>query len=156
MTRHSGWLLPLALLSLPLLAAPPATIAPPAPSAAPAPRYAALVEEAKRKIRRITVQKLSARLKAEGASLYLIDVREQAEWAGGHLPGALHLSKGVIERDIESLVPGPETAIVVYCGSGGRSALAAESLMRMGYTNVFNLEGGYRAWTQAGLPTVKD
>ncbi len=84
----------------------------------------------------------------------LIDVREESEYRGGHAAGAKHLSKGVLEVEIEEQVPNTDQAIICYCGGGGRSALAADSLQRMGYTNVKSLAGGLRAWKQAGLPTL--
>jgi rhodanese-related sulfurtransferase len=81
-----------------------------------------------------------------------VDVREESEWAKGHLPGAEHLGKGIIERDVEQKVPDTGAEIVLYCGGGFRSALAAENLQKMGYTNVWSMDGGYRGWTEAGLP----
>jgi len=83
-------------------------------------------------------------------------VREESEWARGHLPGAIHLGKGVIERDIEQRVPEKNAPLVLYCGGGFRSALAAENLQKMGYTNVVSMDGGWRGWTEAGYPTAKD
>jgi rhodanese-related sulfurtransferase len=85
----------------------------------------------------------------------LIDVREADEYAAGRIPGAEHLSKGIIERDIETTVPDPNAEIVLYCGGGFRSALAAENLQKMGYTKVWSLAGGWRDWTAAGNPTEK-
>jgi rhodanese-related sulfurtransferase len=85
----------------------------------------------------------------------LIDVREDSEWAAGHARGAQHMGKGIIERDIESRVPDRGTTIVLYCGGGYRSALAADALQQMGYDNVISLDGGWRAWNEAGLPTEK-
>jgi len=82
-----------------------------------------------------------------------VDVREESEYARGHLPGAIHIGKGVIERDIESRIPDAAAEIVVYCGGGYRSALAADALQKMGYTNVRSMDGGWRGWTAAGLPT---
>lgn len=82
----------------------------------------------------------------------LIDVREESEWANGHLPTARHLSKGIIERDIERTVPEHDARIVLYCGGGYRSALAADNLQKMGYTNVLSMAGGWRGWTEAGFP----
>jgi len=146
----------LLLVGLAVLYPAPAEIRPTAAKPATAPRFTALVEDAKRRIRKISPQDLKARLVKEAGTLYVIDVREDAEWAAGRLPEAIHLSKGVLERDIETLIPGPDAAIALYCGSGARSALAAESLGRMGYTDVVSLEGGYRAWVQAGFPTVRD
>lgn len=82
---------------------------------------------------------------------YLVDVREESEWTQGHLPKAIHLSKGIIERDIEKTVPDINAEIVLYCGGGFRSALAAENLQKMGYTNVISMDGGFKAWQQAGF-----
>jgi rhodanese-related sulfurtransferase len=86
----------------------------------------------------------------------LVDVREDREWAEGHAAGAIHLSKGIIERDIETRVPDTATTMVLYCGGGYRSALVADALERMGYHNVISLDGGWRAWNEAGLPVAKD
>ena len=88
-------------------------------------------------------------------SWVLIDTREDHEWEAGHLPGAVHLSKGVIERDIEKTVPDKDTPLVLQCGGGFRSALAADNLQKMGYTNVVSLDGGYRGWVQKGLPVER-
>ncbi len=115
------------------------------------PRFLAIVQEARQRIRECQVADVKARLDA-GESLHLIDVREESEYARGHLPGAIHLGKGVIERDIEARFPDPTTPLVLYCGGGYRSALAAEALGRMGYTNVISMDGGWRGWTEAGYP----
>lgn len=88
--------------------------------------------------------------------MVLIDVREQDEWQQGHLPNALYLGKGIIERDIENLIPNRTQKMVLYCGGGYRSALAADNLMKMGYTDVYSLDGGYRSWVSARLPTSRD
>jgi rhodanese-related sulfurtransferase len=93
--------------------------------------------------------------KASGEKFTLIDVREDNEWTAGHATGAVHMSKGVIERDVEAKVPDKKTKLVLYCGSGARSALAADSLMKMGYSNVFSLAGGINAYQAAGLPVEK-
>ena len=93
--------------------------------------------------------------KAVNCGRLLFDVREESEFAAGHLPGAKSLGKGIIERDIEALVPDPDTELVLYCGGGFRSALAADNLQKMGYTNVISLDGGYRDWKEAGLPIEK-
>jgi len=85
----------------------------------------------------------------------LIDTREDREWEAGHATGAVHLSTGIIERDIESEVPDKSTTLVLYCGGGFRSALVADALQKMGYTNAISLDGGWRAWNQAGLPIEK-
>ena len=85
----------------------------------------------------------------------LVDVREESEWARGHLPGAVHMGKGVIERDIEGAFPDKDSRLVLYCGGGFRSALAADNLQQMGYTNVVSMDGGWRGWTEAGFPVDK-
>jgi len=120
-----------------------------------APGFLKLVDDTKTRIRATNVQEVKRRLDAKEA-FTLIDVREESEWAKGHLPGAVHLCKGIIERDIENTVPGRSTPIVLYCGGGYRSALAADNLQKMGYTNVISMDGGWRGWTEAGFPTVKD
>jgi rhodanese-related sulfurtransferase len=120
-----------------------------------APGFLKLVEDARKRVRETNVQEVKKRLDAK-ETFTLIDVREDSEWAKGHLPGALHLCKGIIERDIENAVPGRATSIVLYCGGGYRSALAADNLQKMGYTNVVSMDGGWRGWTDAGLPTVTD
>ena len=110
-----------------------------------------LVEEARRRIHEISVEQARERLEAdEGARL--IDVREDHEWEAGHAAGAVHLGKGVIERDIERLVPEKSTELILYCGGGYRSALAAEVLQRMGYYDVSSMAGGWKAWQEAGAP----
>lgn len=86
----------------------------------------------------------------------VLDVREDSEWGKDHLPGARHLGRGVMERDIETVVPDKATPMVLYCGGGYRSALAAESLQKMGYTGVLSMDGGYRGWNEAGYPLVKE
>jgi rhodanese-related sulfurtransferase len=120
-----------------------------------APGFLRLVDDAKTRIREANVQEVKQRLDAK-ETFTLIDVREESEWAKGHLPGAVHMCKGIIERDIENAVPGKATPIVLYCGGGFRSALVADNLQKMGYTNVISMDGGWRGWTDAGLPTVKD
>lgn len=115
------------------------------------PGFLKLVAEAKARIRETTIEAVKRRIEA-GESFYLIDTREESEFARGHLPGALHLCKGIIERDIERIVPDKSAPIVLYCGGGFRSALAAENLQRMGYTNVESMDGGWRAWCTAGFP----
>jgi rhodanese-related sulfurtransferase len=116
------------------------------------PGFLALVNEAKSRIRRVDIAKYQ---KMPRDSHVLIDVREDREWADGHAAGAIHLSKGVIERDIESEIPDKSTTMVLYCGGGYRSALTAAELQKMGYTSVISLDGGWRAWNQAGLPVEK-
>jgi len=120
-----------------------------------APEFLKLVDDAKTRIRQTNAQEVKKRLDAQ-ETFTLIDVREGSEWAKGHLPGAVHLCKGIIERDIENAVTGKATPIVLYCGGGYRSALAADNLQKMGYTNVISMDGGWRGWTEAGFPTVID
>jgi rhodanese-related sulfurtransferase len=91
-----------------------------------------------------------------GEKFLLVDVREDNEWANGHLPGAVHMGRGIIERDIETQVRETATKIILYCGGGFRSALVADNLQKMGYTNVESMDGGWRGWVEAGLPTEKD
>jgi len=114
-----------------------------------------LVADSKTRIRETDIREVKRRLDA-GDKFYLVDVREESEWARGRLPGALHLSKGVIERDIEKVIPDKSAPIVLYCGGGFRSALAADNLQKMGYTSVISMDGGWRAWNEAGYPTVRE
>ncbi len=109
-----------------------------------------LVEDAKARVRETSVEEALARVNAGGARL--VDVREDREWEAGHARGAEHLGRGVIERDIEERVPDKAAELILYCGGGYRSALAADNLRRMGYTNVYSLAGGWRAWKEAGAP----
>lgn len=113
------------------------------------PRFLKIVEDAKSRVRELTVNDVKARLD-RGDKFLLIDVREESEWAKGHLPGAVHLGKGIIERDVEERVPDTGAVIVLYCGGGFRSALAADNLQKMGYTNVWSMDGGYRDWKEKG------
>jgi len=115
------------------------------------PGFLALVTEAKKHVRECSVDDVRARQLA-GESFTLIDVREESEWNGGHIPSAVHLGKGVIERDIETQIPDRATPIVLYCGGGYRSALAAEAIQKMGYTNVISMDGGMRGWRAADYP----
>jgi rhodanese-related sulfurtransferase len=112
-----------------------------------------LVQEAKARVKQFSIDQFLAKLQA-GERFVLLDVREDSEWAGGHLPSAHHMGKGIIERDIEQALPEKDTSIVLYCGGGFRSALTADNLQKMGYTNVASLDGGWRGWTERGLPTV--
>jgi rhodanese-related sulfurtransferase len=114
-----------------------------------------LVNDAKTRIRETNVAAVKQRLDA-GEKLLLVDTREESEWARGHLPGAIHLSKGIIERDIEKTVPDKSAEIILYCGGGFRSALAADNLQKMGYTNVVSMDGGWRAWNESRYPTARD
>ena len=119
-----------------------------------APGFLKLVTDAKSRVRECTVDDVKARL-AAGEKFVLVDVREDGEFTAGHAAGALHLGKGVIERDIEAKVPDPNTPLVLYCGGGFRSALAADAIQKMGYTNVVSMDGGWSAWVKAGMPTEK-
>jgi rhodanese-related sulfurtransferase len=116
--------------------------------------YQALVNEAKSKIKEVTVADLKQALTTPGKPV-LIDVREDNEWQAGRAEGALHIGRGVLERRIETTVPNKDTPIVLYCAGGSRSALAAESLQKMGYTNVSSLAGGFTSYKAAGLPAAK-
>jgi rhodanese-related sulfurtransferase len=120
-----------------------------------APAFLKLVDDAKTRIRQTNAQEVKQRLDAQ-ETFTLVDVREDSEWANGHLPGAVHLCKGIIERDIENAVPAKATPIVLYCGGGYRSALVADNLQKMGYINVLSMDGGWRGWTEAGFPTVRE
>jgi len=115
-----------------------------------APRFLKLVEEAMPRVREIDVAAVQAKLD-RGESFQLVDVREESEWAQGHLPSAIHLGKGIIERDIEAQIPDVGAEIILYCGGGFRSALAADNLQKMGYVNVYSMAGGFRRWREAGL-----
>src|SRR6266850_6191236 len=116
-------------------------------------RFEKLVADAQKNITEISPTDAAAKMKSD--SLVLVDVREREEWDEGHIPAAIHLSRGTIELDIEEKVPDTETMIICHCGGGGRSALAAESLQKMGYKNVRSMAGGFKAWRAAGLPSTK-
>jgi rhodanese-related sulfurtransferase len=116
--------------------------------------FLALVNDAKRRVRETSVAEIWQRVSRQ-EKFHLIDVREDGEWAQGHLPGAIHLGKGIIERDIENTIPDQNAEIVLYCGGGFRSALTADALQRMGYRNVVSMDGGYRGWVEAGHPVEK-
>jgi rhodanese-related sulfurtransferase len=118
------------------------------------PGFLKLVKDAKSRVRQADFREIKRRLDAR-EKLVLVDVREDSEWAQGHLPGATHLGKGVIERDVERFFPDKDDPLVLYCGGGYRSALAGDSLLKMGYTNVISMDGGWRAWVEAGFPTEK-
>lgn len=111
--------------------------------------FLALVNDAKRRIREVSVAETQERISANPKAL-LIDVREDNEWVASHAGPAVHLGKGIIERDIEAAVPDKDAELILYCGGGYRSALAADALQAMGYTNVFSMAGGWRAWREAG------
>jgi rhodanese-related sulfurtransferase len=115
------------------------------------PRFLALVQDAKSRIEETTVDAVKARLDA-GERLLILDVREESEYAVDHVPGAIHLGKGILERDIEARVPDADAEIILYCGGGFRSALAADALQKMGYTRVISMDGGIRDWRTRGYP----
>jgi rhodanese-related sulfurtransferase len=115
------------------------------------PEFLKIVDDARSRVRECTIDDVKKKLD-RGDSFHLVDVREDSEWAAGHLPRAQHLGKGVIERDIETKIPDTAAEIVLYCGGGFRSALAADNLQKMGYTNVISMDGGVRGWKEAGLP----
>jgi rhodanese-related sulfurtransferase len=115
------------------------------------PKFLKLVNDVKSRITETNVQEVKQRLDRGERGFHLVDVREESEWAKGHLPGAMHLGKGIIERDIETKIPDADAEIILYCGGGFRSALAADNLQKMGYTNVKSMDGGWRGWTEAGL-----
>lgn len=119
------------------------------------PRFLKIVDDARKRVRETDVYTTKARMD-RGDKFLLVDVREESEFAKDHLPGAVHLGKGVIERDIEARVPDLSTEMVLYCGGGFRSALAADNLQKMGYTNVISMDGGIRGWREKGYPLVKD
>ena len=116
-------------------------------------RYQDLVAEAKKNVTEISPADAAA--KAQTGEAVIIDVRDKDEWDESHIPNAVHLSRGTIELDIEEKVPDPNAVIICHCGGGGRSALAAQSLQKMGYKNVRSMAGGLKAWKAAGLPTEK-
>jgi rhodanese-related sulfurtransferase len=116
-------------------------------------KFERLVAEAKKSV--TEVSPAEAAEKAKEGQATIVDVREQDEWNEEHIPNAIHLSRGTIELDIEERVPDPNAVIIVHCGGGGRSALAAESLQKMGYKNVLSMAGGLKAWKAAGRPTTK-
>ena len=113
-----------------------------------------LVQEARSRIRQCTAPDVLKKLENK-ERFHLVDVREDNEWDAGHVKGAVHLSKGIIERDIEKKIPDHDAEIILYCGGGYRSALAADTLQQMGYRNVISMDGGWRAWNQNEYPTEK-
>lgn len=118
------------------------------------PGFLKIVEDAKTRVQETDIPTVLARLK-KGEKLLLVDVREDGEWANGRIAGAIHLGKGVIERDAETVLPKKDAEVILYCGGGFRSALAADNLQKMGYTRVSSMDGGWRGWTEAGGPTEK-
>jgi rhodanese-related sulfurtransferase len=119
-----------------------------------APGFLALVHDAKSRVKEINLDGYRKML-AEAVPHVLIDTREESEWAAGHAQGAIHLSKGIIERDIENRIPDKSTTLVLYCGGGYRSALAADNLKKMGYQNAISLDGGWSAWSSSGMPVER-
>jgi rhodanese-related sulfurtransferase len=120
-----------------------------------APGFLKIVDDARSRVKETTVDEIKRRLD-RGEKFMVVDVREESEFAKDHLPGAVHLGKGIIERDIEARVPDPKTELVLYCGGGFRSALAADNLQKMGYTNVISMDGGIREWREKSYPLVRD
>lgn len=118
------------------------------------PRFLQLVNDAKKRVMECTVKDVKDRMD-RGEQFSLVDVREESEWGNGHLPQAIYLGKGIIERDVEKRFPDPKAPIVLYCGGGFRSALAADNLQKMGYTNVISMDGGFKGWANAGLKVEK-
>jgi rhodanese-related sulfurtransferase len=118
------------------------------------PGFLKIVEDAKQRIREVSIDEVKAKLDRSEKFL-LVDVREESEFAKDHLPGAIHLGKGVIERDIEERVPDTKTPLVLYCGGGFRSALAADNLQKMGYTDVLSMDGGVRGWREKNFTMTK-
>jgi rhodanese-related sulfurtransferase len=119
------------------------------------PGFLKIVEDAKKRVHEVTIDEVKAKLDRKEKFL-LVDVREESEYAADHLPGAVHLGKGIIERDVEGRVPDQNTPLVLYCGGGFRSALAADNLQKMGYTRVLSMDGGIRGWRERGFALTKD
>ena len=118
------------------------------------PRFLKIVEDAKKRVHEVTIDEVKAKLDRKEKFL-LVDVREESEYAADHLPGAVHLGKGIIERDVEGRVPDQNTPLVLYCGGGFRSALAADNLQKMGYKNVISMDGGIRDWREKSYPLTR-
>ena len=119
------------------------------------PRFLKIVDDARSRVKETTVDAVKAKMD-RGEKFLLVDVREESEFAKDHLPGAVHLGKGIIERDIEAKAPEPSAPMILYCGGGYRSALAAENLQKMGYSNVISMDGGIREWREKNYPLTKD
>lgn len=115
-------------------------------------RFLTIVNDARKRITETNVQKVNDR-RDRGDNFHLVDVREESEWDKGHITNAIYIGKGVIERDIEKKIDNTEAEIILYCGGGFRSALAADNLQKMGYSNVSSMDGGYSGWVKAGYPT---
>lgn len=120
-----------------------------------APKFLQLVQDAKKRVRELTVDQVKAKLD-RGEKFHLVDVREESEWAKDHVAGAEYLGKGIVERDIEQRIPDTNAEIVLYCGGGFRSALVADNLQKMGYKNVISMDGGIRDWREKGYPLTKE
>jgi rhodanese-related sulfurtransferase len=118
------------------------------------PGFLRLVADARGRIRQTTPEEVHARM-ARGEKLLLIDVREESEYAAGRIAGAVHIGRGILERDIETRVPDHDAGIILYCGGGFRSALSADNLSKMGYTNVVSMDGGWRRWNELGYETER-
>lgn len=118
-----------------------------------APRFLEVVNNAKSRVAECTIHDVR-QMQKSGETFILVDVREESEFARGHLPNAIHLGKGIIERDIEKVIPDTSTKLVLYCGGGFRSALAADVIQGMGYTSATSMDGGWRDWSEAGFDTV--
>ena len=119
------------------------------------PRFLKIVEDAMSRVNETSLEDVKTKLD-RGETFLLVDVREESEYAADHLPGAVHLGKGIIERDIENRVPDPTTPLVLYCGGGFRSAMAADNLQKMGYTNVLSMQGGIRGWRERAYPLTRE
>ncbi len=119
------------------------------------PRFLNIVEDAKSRIKEVSIQEVKAKLDLE-ETFYFIDVREDHEWQQGHISKAEHLGRGIIERDIENKITDKNAEIILYCGGGFRSALSADNLQKMGYSNVHSMDGGYRAWKEADFPITEN
>ncbi|MCO6523932.1 MAG: hypothetical protein J6562_02775 [Candidatus Schmidhempelia sp.] len=117
------------------------------------PGFVTLCQTAATQVKEISIEQVKTLIDTNKLPLF-IDIREDNEWQIGHIPLAIHLGRGIIERDIETLVPNKQTSIILYCGGGYRSILAAESLQKMGYGQVMSMRGGYRAWKEAGYPLI--
>ncbi|WP_159566889.1 rhodanese-like domain-containing protein [Budvicia diplopodorum] len=119
------------------------------------PGFEQLCEAARNNVNEVSIQQVKQMID-DGTVPLVLDVREESEWQKGHIPGAQHLGRGVLERDIETRVPDKQTPVILYCGGGYRSALAAESIQKMGYSQVLSMDGGYRAWGEANYPLVSE
>lgn len=113
-----------------------------------------IVEDSKTRIKEISIEEVKAKLD-RGEKIYFIDVREDHEWQQGHAEKAEHLGRGILERDVENKIPDLSAEVILYCGGGFRSALAADNMQKMGYKNVYSMAGGFRAWQEANYPTTK-